>query len=80
MTDEHRITQTGDRSLQVVTYEVMPRPGHPDEWRVEARDPNAEPDVTLFVGPDAYARAAEVAAWKNSLGGQAHRPALRRFL
>ncbi len=49
-------------------YEVIEDRKYPGDWRVEAinRDGDGEVFVAIFSGPDAEARAAEYAAWKNS--------------
>jgi hypothetical protein len=49
-------------------YEVIEDRKYPGDWRVEAinRDGDGEVFVAIFSGPNADARAAEYAAWKNS--------------
>ena len=53
-------------------YEVARSAGMQDEWRVEATDYERDGVVylTLFLGPDAEARAREYAEFKNSGGSE----------
>jgi hypothetical protein len=48
-------------------FEVVLDPATPDTWRVAAigRDGSEQPDLALFRGPSAEARAREYATWKN---------------